>query len=45
MESMTLFITEQLTLKVNEAKSSVARPQQRKSGFPLKANGEAARRP
>src|SRR5207247_9730086 len=30
MESITRFITEQLKLKVNETKSAVARPQQRK---------------
>jgi hypothetical protein len=30
MESITRFITQQLKLKVNEAKSAVARPQERK---------------
>ena len=32
MESITQFITQKLKLKVNEAKSAVARPQERKSG-------------
>ena len=30
MESVTRFITQELKLKVNEAKSAVARPQERK---------------
>jgi hypothetical protein len=30
MESITQFITQKLKLKVNEAKSAVARPQERK---------------
>ncbi len=36
MESITRFITQKLKLKVNEAKSAVARPQERKLlGFSL----------
>jgi RNA-directed DNA polymerase len=44
MESVTRFITQKLKLKVNEAKSAVARPQRRKFlGFSFTA-GRAARR-
>jgi len=41
MESMTQFITQKLKLKVNEAKSAVARPQERKFlGFSFTAGPE-----
>jgi len=44
MESLTRFITETLKLKVNEAKSAVARPQQRKFlGFSFIAGPEVKR--
>src|SRR3954447_1719117 len=44
MESVTQFITQKLKLKVNEAKSAVARPQERKFlGFSFSA-GPAAKR-
>jgi RNA-directed DNA polymerase len=44
MESVTRFITERLKLKVNEAKSAVARPQQRKFlGFSFTAGPEVQR--
>src|SRR5258706_2841691 len=44
MESVTRFITQKLKLKVNEAKSAVARPQQRKFlGFSFTAGPEAKR--
>ena len=44
MESMTQFITQKLKLKVNEAKSAVARPQQRKFlGFSFTASPEVKR--
>src|SRR3954452_9249390 len=44
MESITQFITQRLKLKVNEAKSAVARPQERKFlGFSFSA-GPAAKR-
>jgi len=44
MESITRFITEELKLKVNEAKSAVARPQERKFlGFSFSAGPEAKR--
>ena len=44
MESVTRFITEQLKLKVNEAKSAVARPQERKFlGFSFTAGPEVKR--
>ena len=44
MESVTQFITQKLKLKVNEAKSAVARPQQRKFlGFSFSASPEAKR--
>jgi len=44
MESMTLFITQKLKLKVNEAKSAVARPQERKFlGFSFSAGPEVKR--
>src|SRR5665213_1252831 len=44
MESVTLFITQKLKLKVNEAKSAVARPQERKSlGFSFTAGPEVKR--
>src|SRR5258708_27063725 len=42
MESITRFITQELKLKVNEAKSAVARPQQRKClGFGFTAGAGA----
>jgi RNA-directed DNA polymerase len=44
MESITQFITEKLKLKVNEAKSAVARPQERKFlGFSFTAGPEVKR--
>jgi RNA-directed DNA polymerase len=44
MESVTRFITQQLKLKVNEAKSVVARPQERKFlGFSFTAGPEVKR--
>jgi RNA-directed DNA polymerase len=44
MESITRFITQQLKLKVNEAKSAVARPQERKFlGFSFTAGPEVKR--
>jgi len=44
MESITRYITEELKLKVNEAKSAVARPQQRKFlGFSFTAGPEIKR--
>jgi RNA-directed DNA polymerase len=44
MESVTQFITQKLKLKVNEAKSAVARPQERKSlGFSFTAGPEVRR--
>ena len=44
MESVTRFITEKLKLKVNEAKSAVARPQERKFlGFSFSAGPEVKR--
>src|SRR5215510_12671446 len=44
MESVTLFITRKLKLKVNEAKSAVARPQERKFlGFSFTAGPEVRR--
>jgi RNA-directed DNA polymerase len=44
MESVTQFITEKLRLKVNEAKSAVARPQERKFlGFSFSAGPEIKR--
>src|SRR5712692_10493373 len=44
MESVTRFITEQLKLKVNETKSAVARPQDRKFlGFSFTAGPEVKR--
>jgi RNA-directed DNA polymerase len=44
MESVTRFITHKLKLKVNEAKSAVARPQQRKFlGFSFTAGPEVKR--
>ena len=44
MESMMRFITQQLKLKVNEAKSAVARPQQRKFlGFSFTTGPEVKR--
>ena len=44
MESITRFITHNLKLKVNEAKSAVARPQERKFlGFSFTAGPEAKR--
>jgi RNA-directed DNA polymerase len=44
MESVTQFITQQLKLKVNEAKSAVARPQERKFlGFSFTAGPEVRR--
>jgi RNA-directed DNA polymerase len=44
MESITRFITHQLKLKVNEAKSAVARPQERKFlGFSFTAGPEVKR--
>src|SRR6202789_2572141 len=45
MESVTQFITQKLKLKVNEAKSAVARPQERKFlGFSFSAGPEVRRR-
>ena len=44
MESVTRFITQQLKLKVNEAKSAVARPQERKFlGFSFTSGPEVQR--
>jgi RNA-directed DNA polymerase len=44
MESVTRFITQKLKLKVNEAKSAVARPQERKFlGFSFSAGSEVKR--
>src|SRR5579863_8413426 len=44
MESVTRFITQELKLKVNEAKSAVARPQERKFlGFSFTAGPEVKR--
>src|SRR3954466_4569779 len=44
MESVTQFITQRLKLKVNEAKSAVARPQDRKFlGFSFTAGPEVRR--
>jgi RNA-directed DNA polymerase len=44
MESVTCFITQKLKLKVNEAKSAVARPQERKFlGFTFTAGPEVKR--
>jgi RNA-directed DNA polymerase len=44
MESITRFITHKLKLKVNEAKSAVARPQERKFlGFSFTAGLEVKR--
>jgi len=44
MESITQFITQKLRLKVNEAKSAVARPQERKFlGFSFSAGPEVKR--
>jgi RNA-directed DNA polymerase len=44
MESTTLFITQKLKLKVNESKSAVARPQERKFlGFSFTAGPEVKR--
>jgi RNA-directed DNA polymerase len=44
MKSVTRFITQQLTLKVNESKSAVAQPQQRKFlGFSFTAGPEIKR--
>src|SRR5215510_11743818 len=44
MDSITLFITQKLKLKVNEAKSAVARPQERKFlGFSFSAGPEVKR--
>ena len=44
MESITRFITQQLKLKVNEGKSAVARPQERKFlGFSFTAGPEVRR--
>jgi RNA-directed DNA polymerase len=44
MESVTQFITQKLKLKVNEAKSAVARPQERKFlGFSFSAGPEVKR--
>src|ERR1700691_840279 len=44
MESVTKFITQKLRLKVNEAKSAVARPQERKFlGFSFSAGPEVKR--
>src|SRR5262247_1808271 len=45
MDSITLFITQKLKLKVNEAKSAVARPQERKFlGFSFSAGPDIKRR-
>jgi RNA-directed DNA polymerase len=44
MESITRFITQKLKLKVNEAKSAVARPQERKFlGFSFAASPDTKR--
>jgi RNA-directed DNA polymerase len=44
MESITRFITQKLKLKVNEAKSAVARPQERKFlGFSFAASPDTQR--
>ena len=44
MESITRFITQQLKLKVNEAKSAVARPQERQFlGFSFTTGPEVKR--
>jgi len=44
MESVTRFITQELKLKVNETKSAVARPQERKFlGFSFSAGPEVRR--
>src|SRR5437763_17057350 len=44
MESITRFITQKLKLKVNEAKSAVARPQERKFlGFSFTAGPDIKR--
>jgi RNA-directed DNA polymerase len=44
MESITRFITQKLKLKVNESKSAVARPQERKFlGFSFSAGPEVKR--
>ena len=44
MESLTRFITQKLKLKVNETKSAVARPQERKFlGFSFSAGPEIKR--
>src|SRR5262249_6546562 len=44
MESITRFITQKLKLKVNEAKSAVARPQERKFlGFSFAAGPDIKR--
>ena len=44
MESITRFITQKLKLKVNETKSAVARPQERKFlGFSFTAGPEVKR--
>jgi RNA-directed DNA polymerase len=44
MESITQFITQELKLKVNEAKSAVARPQERKFlGFSFRSGPEVKR--
>ena len=40
MESITRFITQKLKLKVNEAKSAVARPQKRKMQRRRNASGK-----
>jgi RNA-directed DNA polymerase len=46
MEGVTQFITQKLRLKVNEAKSAVARPQERKFlGFSFSAGPEVRRAP
>jgi RNA-directed DNA polymerase len=45
MESITRFITHKLKLKVNETKSAVARPQERKFlGFSFPYGGKPKRR-
>ena len=44
MESVTRFITQRLKLKVNETKSAVARPQQRKClGFSFTSGPDVQR--
>ena len=44
MDSVTQFITKELKLKVNETKSAVARPQERKFlGFSFTAGSEVKR--